>query len=124
MLVFVLFHLIFATGAHNLSSVPLEDRLDATLLNSVQHRLYLQPSTRHYEERSRLLKALKHENGEWGPRHPRYKLLQALHDLYSYKNEYFQDLNQWKGVFEGLPGTQKEVGVVLIRTILKGAFMA
>jgi hypothetical protein len=113
MLVFALFHLIFAIGAQNLSSIPLEDRLDATPLNNLQHQIPLQrSSTRHYEERARLLNFLRHESGEWGPSHPRYQLLQALHDLYSYKHKYFQDLNQWKEVFEGLPETQQEVGSV------------
>jgi hypothetical protein len=117
MLVFVLFHLIFAIGAQNLSSITLEDGLGAASLNNIQHQAYLEPSAaRHREEKSRLLNALKHESGEWGPSHPRYELLQALHDLYRYKDKYFTDLNQWKEVFEGLPDTQKEVRSITILT--------
>jgi hypothetical protein len=111
MLLFVLFPLILAIGAQNLSSIPeLGDAIDGAGIGNVKIQPYLEPSTpRHVEEKARLLKTLDRESEEWGSNHPRYELLQALHSLYRYKERHFVDLDLWKEGFDGISDAQKEV---------------
>ncbi|KAK2765115.1 hypothetical protein FQN54_008814 [Arachnomyces sp. PD_36] len=66
-------------------------------------------STRHSEEKARLLKRLNKTNGNYNSKHPRHRLLTALHGFYRYRQRSLDELNRIKDLYGHAPKAHKKL---------------
>lgn len=74
---------------------------------SVKQRQSLPP--RYAEERERLLRRLDRKYGKWQDKHPRWKLLEALHGFDHYSEIIGAEIDRFEGLYHHVPKRHKQV---------------
>ena len=64
---------------------------------------------RQMQENERLLGSLNRDKGMWERRHPRYRLLDALHGYLSHYDLVSKDVNRWRSMYQNIPKQQRKV---------------
>lgn len=63
----------------------------------------------HEEERARLLGRIDRGNSQWDDKHPRWKLLEALHGFDRYKEITTAEIDRFEGLYKHVPMHHKKV---------------
>ena len=63
----------------------------------------------HADERARLLQSLSRDKGNWDNKHPRWKLLEALHAFDRYQEIAGAEINRFEGLYKHVPRRHKKV---------------
>lgn len=67
--------------------------------------------SKHDEERERLLHRIDRESGQWDDKHPRWKILEALHGFDRYYDITGAEIDRFEGLYKHVPQKHKQVGI-------------
>lgn len=77
--------------------------------NNFEHATCNKHQARCVEEKGNLLERLSRSKGTWEARHPRYRLLDALHGFLKYSELVSKDVDRWRTMYKNVPKHQRKV---------------
>lgn len=67
---------------------------------------------RREDERGRLFGRIDRDSAQWDSKHPRWKLLEALHGFHRYKDITIAEIDRFEGLYKHVPRNHKKVGTL------------
>ncbi|ETN43496.1 uncharacterized protein HMPREF1541_02655 [Cyphellophora europaea CBS 101466] len=85
---------------------PVAGLSDAVVLHEPQWQV---ADHRHEQERERLLHRIRRETGKWDDKHPRWKILEALHGFARYRDLAGAEVDRFEDLYKHVPSKHKKI---------------
>jgi hypothetical protein len=101
--------LLLALGVSSRSTLTHDVCEVRTTLTNPDQSTCTKDEVRHVKEKARLLGRLSRSQGTWEARHPRYRLLDALHAFLAHHELVSKDVDRWRSMYRSVPKHQRKV---------------
>lgn len=84
-------------------------RVESAFFETAYYPQWQDADSRYEDEHGRLLDRVGRNSAQWDNKHPRWKLLEALHGFDRYKDITVAEIDRFEGLYKHVPRNHKKV---------------